>query len=310
MRHPAVFALVFAGCAASDFRVPDERVVAPSGAKGRGVEVCVLMQERWPRARFEGVAELSLARWDYGIASVLVKHPAGLVVIDPAFGRDVVRDLERAPLLFRLAMGPTRLKRPLRDVMNEAGLDPEAVTLALPTHVHWDHVGALGDLPNARVLLPRAELEWANTLKGYLDGGAMPHHLARAKERLRLYEFTGPARDGFPASFDVFNDGAVVAVPLPGHTPGHTAFLVKLPDGRSALFVGDASWTMRGVEAPQHKLIPLDHDHEQTGASLGLLHALWKHRKDVLVVPAHDAGALDLLPSCVPPAPPGTVKLR
>ncbi|MBL8920168.1 MAG: MBL fold metallo-hydrolase [Myxococcaceae bacterium] len=307
MRGFAVLCLLLTACAASDIRVPDEHVVAGSRAKGRGVEVCVLMQERWPRARFEGVAELSFARWDYGIASVLVKHPDGLVVIDPAFGRDVVRDLARAPMLFRLAMGPTRLKRPLRDVMEEAGLDPEAVTVALPTHVHWDHVGALGDLPNARVLLPRAELEWANTLKGYLDGGAMPHHLARAKERLRLYEFDGPARDGFPSSFDVFNDGSIVAVPLPGHTPGHTAFLVKLVDGRSALFVGDASWAMRGVEAPVHKLIPLDHDHAQTGESLGLLHALWQHRKDVLVIPAHDAAAHDQLPSCVPPPAPGTV---
>lgn len=308
MSRSAVLALLLAACAAPPIRVPDEGAVKASGLAGRGVEVCVLMQDRGVRKRFEGVAELSFEPWEYGIASIVVKHPSGLVVIDPAFGRDVLLDLARAPKLFAVLMGKAHSKRPMVDVMAEAGIDPSEVTLALATHVHWDHVGALGDLPNASVLVSKPELEWARTLTGYLAGGTMTHHLSRAKPRLRWFDFAGPARDGFPSSFDVFGDGAIVAVPLPGHTPGSTGYLVRLKTGRTAFFVGDASWTVRGVEAPVHKLVPLDSDKEKTGDSLGLLHAIWKARADVLVVPAHDASALEQLPSCVPPAPPGTVK--
>jgi glyoxylase-like metal-dependent hydrolase (beta-lactamase superfamily II) len=272
----------------------------PRGVAGRPVDVCVLMQERSVRARAMGVAEASLATWEYGIASILVRHPAGLVVIDPAFGVDVAKDLLLGPKLFALAMGPARDKTPLVEVLRAAQVDPLEVRFALATHVHWDHVGALGDVPNAKVLLSRAELEWARTLSRSLDEGVMPHHLARAKARLHRFDFTGPARDGFPASFDVFGDGAIVAVPLPGHTPGSTAFFVAPPDGRQALLSGDTSWTMRGVEVPVHKnpLARLDADVEQTGAALGLLHALHTRRPDVLIIPAHDATALEQLPAC------------
>ncbi|MCU0698814.1 MAG: MBL fold metallo-hydrolase [Myxococcaceae bacterium] len=299
--RPLVITLVGAVAACSPpITIPDGTALTPRGSTGRAVEVCVLMQERSVRARAMGVAEASLAPWDYGIASILVRHPSGLVVIDPAFGVNVAKDLLLGPKLFALAMGPARDKRPLVEVMRAANVDPAEVRVALATHVHWDHVGALGDVPNAKVLLARAELEWARTLSRSLDEGVMPHHLARAKARLARYDFTGPARDGFPASFDVFGDGAIVAVPLPGHTPGSTAFFVSLPDGRQALFTGDTSWTMRGVEAPAHKnpLARLDHDVERTGQALGLLHALHASRPDVLIIPAHDAAALEQLPPC------------
>ncbi len=293
-------ALLMVASCAGPITVPDLSRVPPSPTTGRAVEVCVLMQERSTRSRLEGVAELSNEPWPYAIASVLIRHPAGLVVLDPAFGRNVADDLARGPKLFAIAMGPARTKRPLEAVMREADLDPAEVTLALATHVHWDHVGALGDLPNAKVLLAKPELEWARTLTRYLDGGARPHHLARARGRLWQFDFTGPARDGFPASFDLFGDGAIVAVPLPGHTPGSTGFFVRTASGRTALFTGDTSWTMRGIEAPVHKnpLARFDVSVAQTGEALGLLHALHRARPDLLLVPAHDASALEQLPAC------------
>lgn len=298
MRRLAVL-LIISACS-PPITIPDAAALSPRGAVGRPVEVCVLMQERSQRPLAMGVAEASSASWQYGIASILVKHPAGLVVIDPAFGVNVEKDLLLGPKLFAIAMGPARDKRPLVEVMRSAKVDPLEVRFALATHVHWDHVGALGDLPNAKVLLSRAELQWARTLSRSLDEGVMPHHLARAKARMAQFDFTGPARDGFPSSFDVFGDGALVAVPLPGHTPGSTAFFVALPDGRQALFTGDTSWTMRGVEAPAHKnpLARLDSSVDATGTALGLLHVLHSTRKDVLVIPAHDAAALEQLPAC------------
>ncbi len=299
MRHLAALSCVLLACTAP-IRIPEASVVAASKLPGRGVEVCVLMQERLVRSRVEGVAEWSFEPWQFGIASVVVKHPSGLVMIDPAFGRDVANDLARSPKLFAALMGPARTKHPLVDVMKTAGMDPNDITLALATHTHWDHIGALGDLPNARVVLARSELEWARGLTRFFDEGVITSHLARARERLFWFDFKGPARDGFPSSFDVFGDGSIVAVPLPGHTPGSTGFLVKLTDGRTALFSGDTSWTSRGIEAPVHKnpLVPIDGDVDQTGDSLGLLHAISKARPDILVIPAHDAAALEQLPAC------------
>lgn len=289
--------LVLASCAPA-IRVREASSLSPRGVSGKGVDVCVLVQERRERRRYEGVRELSFEPWHSVIASVVIRHPAGLVVLDPAFGRNIERDLAHAPKYFALMMGPARDKRPMVDVMVEAGIDPLDVSFALATHAHWDHIGALGELPNAKVLFSRQELEWARRLSGFLDQGVMPHHFMRARQRLAYFEFKGPPRDGFPSSFDLFGDGAIVAVPLPGHTPGSTAYFVTLADGRELLFVGDTSWTARGIEGPVHKLVPVDGDLARTGDALGHLHALQLARPELLIVPAHEGIAIDRLPLC------------
>jgi glyoxylase-like metal-dependent hydrolase (beta-lactamase superfamily II) len=279
---------------------PAATTVAKTPTKHATVSLCRLTQERFDRGLTAGVAQLTSDTWAYTIGSVLIRHPAGLVVLDPAFSRDVEGDLATMPGLVQLLMGSAAGKTPLVTVMERAGVDPHDVRFALATHAHWDHVGALRDLPQAKVLLPRAELEWARTLDRAMAGGVLTHHLADVKERLFLFDYTGPARDGFDRSFDVFGDGSVVAVPLPGHTPGSAGFFVEGDDGHTWLFSGDTSWTRRGVEAPAHKnpLVPIDDDLEATARSLGLLHALVEHRSDVVVVPAHDASAFEQLPPC------------
>ncbi len=294
--------LLLAAACAAPIAVPPDSAVARTGRKAREVSLCRLEQERDVRPGFEAVDELGAPPWQYTIASVAVQHPAGLVVIDPAFGTSVAQDLARGGPSFTLFMGSPRTKRPLVEVMREAGLDPAGVVLALVTHAHWDHVGALGDLPGARVLLSKEELAWARPFKRFLDHGVMPHQLKRAKDRLATFTFSGPPVEGFPASFDVFGDGAIVGVPLPGHTPGSTGWLVRGPGGVTYLFAGDTAWSVRGVEKPAHKLLKgYDEDLQVLGESLGRLHAFARARPDVVVVPAHDASALEKLPACGAP---------
>lgn len=199
------------------------------------------------------------------------------------------------------AMGTAKGKRALVDVMADAGLSPSDVQYAVMTHTHWDHIGALGDLPNAKILIARTELGWTTPFTQYMDHGVMTHHLKRAKQNLWAFDFKGPPLDGFDASFDLFGDGSVVAVPLPGHTPGSTAFLVRGANGVTWLFSGDATWTSRGVELPAHKMLrAFDDDLEVLSSTIGRLKAFSLNRPDVKVIPAHDGAALAQLPECAP----------
>jgi glyoxylase-like metal-dependent hydrolase (beta-lactamase superfamily II) len=97
----------------------------------------------------------------------------------------------------------------------------------------------------------------------------------------------------------VFGDGSVIAVPLPGHTPGSTGYLVHGRGGRRWLLIGDTAWSTRGVELPAHKMVRmLDSDGAQIADSLGRVHALSREHPDIVIVPAHDAAALETMPTC------------
>lgn len=289
-------------CAPPEIVVPDSLVVDRTERSAREVELCVLVQESEERPSWQGVADTAAGRWNFAIASIAVKHPAGLLIIDPAFGLSIADDLHRAGPMVMSVMGTERTKTPLVKVMEQAGMAPSDVRYAVITHAHWDHTGALGDLPHARVLIARKELDWVSPFKGFFDHGVMTHHLKRAKANMFAFDFKGPAIDGFPGSFDVFGDGAVVAVPLPGHTPGSTAFLVRGQGGVTWLFSGDTTWTSRGVDLPAHKTLrAVDDDLGELSSSIGLLHAFQVNRPDVKVVPAHDGAALSGLPRCAAP---------
>ena len=48
---------------------------------------------------------------------------------------------------------------------------------------------------------------------------------------------------------DLFGDGAVVVLAMPGHTPGNTSVLVRLEDG-SILLAGDTAHLHEAIRAP------------------------------------------------------------
>jgi N-acyl homoserine lactone hydrolase len=113
-------------------------------------------------------------------------------------------------------------------------LDPATVRWVVLSHLHTDHVGGLAAFTHAEVLISRIEWERARGIRGQIRG-YLPQHWPRGLEP-RLVDFSGPPAGPFPSSHDVTGDGALLVVPLPGHTPGHAGLLVE---GR-LLLAGDA----------------------------------------------------------------------
>ncbi len=136
------------------------------------------------------------------------------------------------------AMGPTVGRLP--DNLAAAGVTPAEVDTVLLTHMHPDHSNGLADaagaalFPNAELVLHAAELAF------WMDDAAM----ARADETARLRNFQAARDQSAPyrARTRTFTAGeafpGVTAVPLPGHTPGHTGYLIA-SGGASLLIWGD-----------------------------------------------------------------------
>ncbi len=124
-------------------------------------------------------------------------------------------------------------------------LDPLAVRWVVLSHLHTDHVGGLSAFTHAEVLVSRIEWERAAGVGGRLRG-YLPQHWP-AGLTPRLVDFSGPAAGPFAASHDIADDGRLLMVPLPGHTPGHAGLLV---DGET-LLAGDATWSGGGLRVLQ-----------------------------------------------------------
>ncbi|RRH73556.1 MBL fold metallo-hydrolase [Falsigemmobacter faecalis] len=170
-------------------------------------------------------------------------HPTvGPVLIDTGYSYAVTEGAERSlPLkLYARALQIAPDAQPV-DFLARQGLRPADIKVVIVTHYHADHISGLGLFPRARVIghggalrAIRAAGAFANLRHGVFSE-LLPEDLED-----RLTEVEGlPQRDGPPGGRDLFGDGSVLAVALPGHAEGH--FGLWFP-GVRLFYAVDTEW--------------------------------------------------------------------
>ncbi|MCY7338813.1 MAG: N-acyl homoserine lactonase family protein [Sphingomonas bacterium] len=147
----------------------------------------------------------------------LIRHANGNLLWDTGFPASLKgKSMDMGPLV-------ARLDRTIVEQLATLGLRPTDVDIVGISHMHGDHVGQAKNFPAAKLVIGKRDLELS---KGK-DDAFGPWRKAGAKVE---------TMDG--ADVDIFGDGRVVAMNLPGHTPGHMALLVRLASG-PVLLSGD-----------------------------------------------------------------------
>lgn len=212
-----------------------------------------------------------------------IEHPEGTIVVDAGVEPGhVAADWD---VFERLS---TRWDVEPEDALTarvaEAGLDAGAVRLHVVTHLHVDHVGGVGTLPGAEVVVGADEWRAAARPDGTLKGYRFPPNGPEP----RTLTFDGPPLDGFAASALLTQDGVVVALPTRGHTAGHLSVLVDDGGPVRHLVTGDAVYSE--AQLLRGGIDGVSQFERDAHATVGRLQGLCRARPTV-VLPTHDPQA-------------------
>jgi len=180
-----------------------------------------------------------------------------------------------------------RLNATLGEQLAKLGLKPTDIDIVGISHHHADHTGQAAAFPQARLIIGAADFEQAKAVPP--QGGPSP---------IAPWLKGGAKVEKLTADTDVFGDGSVVALHLPGHTADHFALLVNLKSG-PVLLTGDL---YHSTEARAKRGVPpFNTSREQTLASMDGFEARAKATGAKVVI-QHEPRDIAKLPAFPKPA--------
>jgi glyoxylase-like metal-dependent hydrolase (beta-lactamase superfamily II) len=196
--------------------------------------------------------------WDTGIAASAKGKP-----IDRTAGFDFTLDTTLVEQLAAIAVRPEQIGR------------------VAVSHHHFDHTGQAASFPGASLLIGKGDVDALKAGAPGTDPRPLAHWLSG----------TGKL-DAVSGDRDLFGDGRVVMLDLPGHTPGHHGLLVRLK-ARTLLLTGDLAHFHENYE--ENGVPRFNTDRADTLASFDRFKKIAAVERATVIV-QHDARDLGKLP--------------
>ncbi len=228
----------------------------------------------------------------------IIEHPEqGLLLWDTGYAPRFFAATRRFPWRIMRWVTPAEIHEEdaVVNQLRALGYDPADVKAIILSHFDPDHFGGLLDFPDVPIFCSwRA---WADVREkrglGRVKARLLPQHLPEDMAgRLKLLpDPDGPPISAFDASLDLFGDGSIRLVELPGHAPGQLgAFLRRSSDGADLFLAADGCWNLAAIEASgyrggAHRVLAVDKKgQDETYRKLRQLHKEWPALR---IVPSH-----------------------
>jgi len=172
------------------------------------------------------------------VPAYLIEHAEGRVLFDTGLNIGVRQD--KLALLGRDARNWEIDLPDGADIVSQLallGLKPSDIRYVVNSHLHYDHFGGNNFFPDATTIVHARE--WSAAQR--------PNTQAAGIYNPRNYDRIAAMRE-IEGECDLFDDGAVVVFPTPGHTPGHQSLRVKTANG-SIVLAADCCYLKRTLDA-------------------------------------------------------------
>ncbi len=122
------------------------------------------------------------------------------------------------------------LQTPLVELLAGIDVKPENIKKIGISHVHFDHIGQAANFKGANLLI--GEKDYNLLFSG--------ETAAEGFDKAPLENWAaGTSVTKVSGDYDVFGDGSVIMLSMPGHTPGHSSLQVNLKNSGTIILSGD-----------------------------------------------------------------------
>ncbi len=161
----------------------------------------------------------------------LIKTDEGNVLFDTGWSPQIV------PLLSQLGYNPDITEaHALPHRLEELGLKPKDINKVILSHMHVDHAGGIQFLPDAQIIVQKAEYRYAFN----------PHSFSRLA--YNEGDFSFPSYRWSIIDGDQILMPGLAVVLANGHTPGLQALVVDLPDTGVIVLASDCCYLEKNFE--------------------------------------------------------------
>ena len=186
---------------------------------------------------------------------------------------------------FAPGTNPNAPKIGIVDRLKELNVTPEQAKYVGISHFHGDHTGQLAPFTNATLLIGKGDWDGI-TATPPMQAANVAGFKSWIDEKRKVEPLT--------VDKDVFGDGSVIVLRMPGHTPGHSSLLVRLKDMGPVLLTGDLVHFRENYDSNG---VPwFNHDRAATVASIERMKQIVANLKATVVI-QHDMRDISKLPA-------------
>ncbi len=232
-----------------------------------------------PKSAFSDLFSHSGERGAYVDSCYLIRHGKDLMLWNAGLPGMLIGKPEDPAAVVRM-----RLTRTIVAQLARLGFRRDDVTVLGISHLHSDHTGQAAAFPKARLVMDQSDFDALQR---------EPTPFFADPSALRPWLAGGAARELISGDHDVFGDGSIVMVALPGHTAGNHGLLVRAGRFGAVLLSGDALHTPDQLTS--NAMPPSNVSRSDSLASIDRISAIVREAHATLIV-EHDPTSVAKLP--------------